>query len=35
MSPQKVKKVLVVKSTGGPVEWNKETDVWYHDLVPK
>lgn len=26
---------MVVKSTGGPVDWNKETDVWYHDLVPK
>ncbi len=30
-----VKKVLVVKRTGGKVSWNVDRDVWYHDLKPK
>ena len=24
---------LVVKRTGGPVDWNADRDVWYHELV--
>ena len=28
-----VEKVLVVKRTGGDVEWNDERDVWWHDIV--
>ncbi|RDB42964.1 acetate--CoA ligase [Halomonas sp. DQ26W] len=28
-------KVLVVKRTGGEVDWNEGRDVWYHDLVDK
>lgn len=26
-------KVLVVKRTGGNVEWNKQTDIWYHEAI--
>jgi len=28
-----VKNTLVVKRTGGEIEWNKDRDVWYEDLV--
>ena len=28
-----VRHVLVVRRTGGPVEWNTDRDVWWHDLV--
>ncbi|MCE8050226.1 acetate--CoA ligase [Billgrantia desiderata] len=28
-------KVLVVKRTGGDIEWKEGRDVWYHDLVDK
>ncbi|EWG98295.1 acetate--CoA ligase [Halomonas sp. BC04] len=27
--------VLVVKRTGGEIDWNQGRDVWYHDLVDK
>jgi acetyl-CoA synthetase len=27
-----VKKVFVIKRTGGSIQWNEKTDVWYHDL---
>ncbi|MCE8004207.1 acetate--CoA ligase [Billgrantia ethanolica] len=27
--------VLVVKRTGGDIEWKESRDVWYHDLVDK
>ena len=30
-----VKKVLVVRRTGGKVDWQDGRDVWYHDLVTK
>lgn len=30
-----VKKVLVVQRTGQKVDWNPETDVWYHDEIKK
>lgn len=26
-----VRKVLVVKRTGGSISWNSATDIWYHD----
>ncbi|MDR3491644.1 MAG: acetate--CoA ligase [Gammaproteobacteria bacterium] len=29
----KVKKVIVVKHTGNPVEWHKKRDIWYHDAM--
>ena len=28
-----VKTALVIKRTGGDIDWNKERDVWYEDLV--
>ena len=28
-------KVLVVKRTGGEIEWKEDRDAWYHDLVDK
>ena len=28
-----VKNTLVVKRTGGKIEWNKDRDIWYEDLV--
>jgi acetyl-CoA synthetase len=28
-------KVLVVKRTGGEIDWKKGRDVWYHDVVDK
>jgi len=28
-----VKKVFVVKRTGGKIEWNKDRDVWYHEMI--
>jgi acetyl-CoA synthetase len=28
-----VERVLVVRRTGGDVEWNPERDVWWHDVV--
>lgn len=31
----RVKKVLVVKRTGDPVEWNPSRDCWYHEIVPR
>ena len=30
-----VEKVLVVKRTGQDVDWNDDTDVWWHDTVDK
>ncbi|MBV1913154.1 MAG: acetate--CoA ligase, partial [Cycloclasticus sp.] len=30
-----VKSVVVVKRTGGAVEWTEGRDVWYHDLLEK
>ena len=30
-----VRNVLVVRRTGGPVEWNTDRDVWWHDLVDR
>jgi len=33
MSPT-VTNVLVVKRTGQDVEWNEQTDIWWHDIVP-
>ncbi|MEY3278319.1 MAG: hypothetical protein RLZZ426_805 [Actinomycetota bacterium] len=32
-STPSVEKVLVVKRTGGDVEWNSDRDIWWHDLV--
>ncbi|MES2767955.1 MAG: acetate--CoA ligase [Bdellovibrionota bacterium] len=28
-----VKKVVVLKRTGGNIEWNNKRDLWYHDIV--
>ena len=28
-----IKKVFVVKHTGGKIEWNKKLDVWYHESI--
>ncbi len=28
-----VENVVVVKRTGGDIQWEKERDVWYHDIV--
>ena len=28
-----VKTCIVVKRTGGEIEWNNDRDVWYHDLL--
>jgi len=33
MSPT-VTNVLVVKRAGQDVEWNEQTDIWWHDIVP-
>ncbi len=30
-----IKKVLVVKRTGGPIEFNEKTDLWYHEEIKK
>lgn len=30
-----VKKVLVLKRTGGNIAWDSSRDIWYHDLVSK
>jgi acetyl-CoA synthetase len=30
-----VQKVLVVKRTGGEVDWNADRDVWWHDVVER
>lgn len=30
-----IQKVLVVKRTGGEVEWNSERDVWWHEIVDR
>lgn len=30
-----LKKVLVVKRTGGQVDWNPDRDIWYHDATEK
>lgn len=30
-----VKKVLVVRHTGGQISWNWETDLWYHEEILK
>jgi acetyl-CoA synthetase len=30
-----VKKVLVVKHTGGKVDWNADRDVWWHEIAAK
>lgn len=30
-----VKKVLVVRNTGGQVGWNWDTDLWYHEEIQK
>ncbi len=29
-----IEKVLVLRHTGDPVNWNPEVDVWWHDIVP-
>lgn len=29
----KIKKVIVVKDTGKDIAWNKDTDVWLHELL--
>ncbi len=29
----RVKTNLVIRRTGGQINWNKEIDVWYHDIV--
>ena len=31
---QQVRKVLVVKRTGGKIDWVEGRDCWYHDVVP-
>ncbi len=28
-----VKKVVVLKRTGGNIQWNNKRDLWYHDIV--
>ncbi len=28
-----VKKVIVVKRTGNPIQWQKKRDVWYHESI--
>ena len=28
-----VKKCIVVKRTGNPIDWDYDRDVWYHDLI--
>ena len=28
-----VKKCIVVKRTGNPIDWDDDRDVWYHDLI--
>ena len=28
-----VKKNIVLKHTGGKIDWNDKVDVWYHDLI--
>ena len=33
LSCPNVKKCLVVKRTGGLVDWYNERDIWYHDLI--
>jgi len=30
-----VKANLVIKRTGGDIDWNDEVDIWYHDIVDK
>ena len=30
-----VRKVLVIKRSGGAIVWNSKTDLWYHDEVKK
>ncbi len=30
-----VRHVLVVRRTGGPVEWDDQRDVWWHDVVDR
>ena len=30
-----VKTNLVIKRTGGDIEWNNKVDIWYHDIVDK
>ena len=30
-----VKTNLVIKRTGGDIEWNDKVDIWYHDIVDK
>jgi len=29
----KVKKTIVIKRTGGKIDWHDDRDVWYHDLM--
>jgi len=31
---QQVRNVLVVKRTGGNIDWVEGRDIWYHDVVP-
>lgn len=31
---ESVEKVLVYQSTGGKINWNENTDLWWHDIVP-
>ena len=33
LSCPNIKKCIVVKRTGNKISWNKNRDVWYHDLV--
>ena len=28
-----VKKCIVVKRTGNPIDWDDDRDIWYHDLI--
>ena len=30
-----IQKVLVVKRTGGQINWNSKTDIWYHEEIKK
>lgn len=34
MGCESVEKVLVYQSTGGKINWNENTDLWWHDIVP-
>lgn len=34
-SLSQIKKVLVVKRTGGSIQWNSQRDIWYHEALQK